>query len=90
MQAFLGVIDMCRSDMYLHPHTRYYMRELRLVAYNQVCHHHVVLHSTWQTKQARRQAGSGKGSSMSREQLLLAGAQLRDGWCLEVGTYGCI
>jgi hypothetical protein len=22
--------------MYLHPHTRYYMRELRLVAYNQV------------------------------------------------------
>jgi hypothetical protein len=35
-QAFLGVIDMCRSDMYLHPHTRYYMRELRLVAYNQV------------------------------------------------------
>lgn len=34
-KAFLGVIDMCRSDMYLHPHTRYYMRELRLVAYNQ-------------------------------------------------------
>jgi 26S proteasome regulatory subunit N7 len=36
VQAFLGVIDICRSDMYLHPHTRYYMRELRLVAYNQV------------------------------------------------------
>lgn len=36
LQAFLGVIDMCRSDMYLHPHTRYYMRELRLMAYNQV------------------------------------------------------
>lgn len=34
-RAFLGVIDICRSDMYLHPHTRYYMRELRLVAYNQ-------------------------------------------------------
>lgn len=37
MQAFLGVIDICRSDMYLHAHVRYYMRELRLVAYNQVC-----------------------------------------------------
>lgn len=36
LQAFLGVIDMCRSDMYLHPHTRYYMRELQLMAYNQV------------------------------------------------------
>jgi hypothetical protein len=36
LQAFLGVIDMCRSDVYLHPHTRYYMRELRLMAYNQV------------------------------------------------------
>lgn len=36
LQAFLGVIDMCRSDVYLQPHTRYYMRELRLMAYNQV------------------------------------------------------
>jgi len=55
VQAFLGVIDICRSDMYLHPHTRYYMRELRLVAYNQVWHFHVVSYSMRQAKQARRQ-----------------------------------
>jgi hypothetical protein len=30
-------VDILRSDMYLHHHLRHYMRELRLVAYNQVC-----------------------------------------------------
>lgn len=35
-QSLLGVIDIIRSDMYTHPHVRYYMREVRLVAYNQV------------------------------------------------------
>jgi hypothetical protein len=36
LQSLLGVIDIIRSDMYTHPHVRYYMREVRLVAYNQV------------------------------------------------------
>eukprot|EP00882_Tetradesmus_deserticola_P026493 GHRQ01029237.1.p1 GENE.GHRQ01029237.1~~GHRQ01029237.1.p1 ORF type:complete len:370 (+),score=129.11 GHRQ01029237.1:250-1359(+) len=35
-RALLGVIDVIRGDMYTHPHVRYYMREVRLVAYNQV------------------------------------------------------
>eukprot|EP00879_Flechtneria_rotunda_P004844 GHRR01005117.1.p1 GENE.GHRR01005117.1~~GHRR01005117.1.p1 ORF type:complete len:388 (+),score=142.07 GHRR01005117.1:202-1365(+) len=34
-RSFLGVVDIIRADMYLHPHVRHYMRELRLVAYNQ-------------------------------------------------------
>jgi hypothetical protein len=36
LQSLLGVIDIIRGDMYTHPHVRYYMREVRLVAYNQV------------------------------------------------------
>jgi hypothetical protein len=36
MQSFLDVIDIIKTDMYLHAHMRYYMREVRLVAYNQV------------------------------------------------------
>jgi hypothetical protein len=36
LQALLGVIDIIRGDMYTHAHVRYYMREVRLVAYNQV------------------------------------------------------
>jgi 26S proteasome regulatory subunit N7 len=35
LQSLLGVIDIIRGDMYTHPHVRYYMREVRLVAYNQ-------------------------------------------------------
>lgn len=34
-KSLLGVIDIIRGDMYTHPHVRYYMREVRLVAYNQ-------------------------------------------------------
>eukprot|EP00878_Enallax_costatus_P019958 GHUV01021074.1.p1 GENE.GHUV01021074.1~~GHUV01021074.1.p1 ORF type:complete len:357 (+),score=103.98 GHUV01021074.1:261-1331(+) len=34
-KSFLGVVDIIRADMYTHPHVRYYMREVRLVAYNQ-------------------------------------------------------
>ena len=36
LQAFSGLTDAVRSDMYLHPHFRYYMREVRAVAYAQV------------------------------------------------------
>lgn len=35
-QAFVDVIDLVRSDLYLHRHSRYYMREVRLKAYTQV------------------------------------------------------
>lgn len=34
-QAFVEVIDQMKSDMYLAPHIRYYMREIRVVAYSQ-------------------------------------------------------
>ena len=34
-QAFVGLMDLVRSDMYLAPHLRWYMREARLVAYSQ-------------------------------------------------------
>lgn len=34
-KSFLGVVDIIRADMYTHPHVRYYMREVRLAAYNQ-------------------------------------------------------
>lgn len=33
--AFLDVIDACSRDMLLHAHVRYYMREVRVVAYSQ-------------------------------------------------------
>jgi hypothetical protein len=36
LQALAGLSDALRSDMYLHPHFRYYMREVRVVAYSQV------------------------------------------------------
>ena len=34
-QAFAGLMDFVRRDMYLAPHFRWYMREARLVAYAQ-------------------------------------------------------
>lgn len=34
-KAFAGLTDEIRADMYLHPHFRYYMREVRAVAYLQ-------------------------------------------------------
>lgn len=36
LQAFVDVIDQMKADMYLAPHIRYYMREIRVVAYSQV------------------------------------------------------
>ncbi len=33
--SFAGITDQIRSDRYLHPHFRYYMREMRAVAYSQ-------------------------------------------------------
>ena len=36
MQAFAGLTDAIRADEYLHPHFRFYMREVRAVAYAQV------------------------------------------------------
>lgn len=40
LQAFAAITDLVRSDMYLHRHFRYYVREVRVVAYSQVrrCH----------------------------------------------------
>lgn len=35
-QALAGLSDALRSDMYLHPHFKHYMREVRVVAYSQV------------------------------------------------------
>ncbi len=35
-QAFAGLTDAIRADEYLHPHFRFYMREVRAVAYAQV------------------------------------------------------
>ncbi len=35
-QAFAGIADQTREDVYLHPHVRYYVREVRVVAYSQV------------------------------------------------------
>jgi len=35
MKAFASVSDQIRNDMYLYPHMRYFMREIRVVAYNQ-------------------------------------------------------
>eukprot|EP00798_Chlamydomonas_sp_ICE-L_P025811 gene25811-11486_t len=34
-KAFVGMIDEMKSDMYLSPHIRYYMREIRVAAYVQ-------------------------------------------------------
>jgi hypothetical protein len=36
LQAFAGLTDAIRADVYLHPHFRYYMREVRVAAYAQV------------------------------------------------------
>ena len=35
-QAFVDVVDQMRADPYLSPHIKYYMREMRVVAYAQV------------------------------------------------------
>jgi hypothetical protein len=35
VQAFAGLMDLVRRDMYLAPHLRWYMREARLVGYQQ-------------------------------------------------------
>lgn len=34
-KAFVGIVDLMRADMYLSPHIRYYMREVRVAAYAQ-------------------------------------------------------
>ena len=36
MQAFAAIADQIREDIYLHRHLRYYVREVRVVAYSQV------------------------------------------------------
>ena len=36
LQAFADVITRISSDRYLQPHIRYYVREVRVVAYSQV------------------------------------------------------
>ena len=36
LQAFVDVVDQMRADPYLSPHIKYYMREMRVVAYAQV------------------------------------------------------
>ena len=36
LQAFVEVVDQMRADPYLSPHIKYYMREMRVVAYAQV------------------------------------------------------
>lgn len=41
MQAFAGIAEATREDVYLHPHVRYYVREVRVVAYSQVSTMHV-------------------------------------------------
>lgn len=38
-QAFAAIADQIREDPYLHPHLRYYVREVRVVAYSQACPH---------------------------------------------------
>ncbi len=35
-QTFAKVTDQVRCDMYLHPHLRHYIREVRVVVYTQV------------------------------------------------------
>ena len=35
MQAFSQIIDQIKADPYLHTHLRYYVREVRVVAYSQ-------------------------------------------------------
>lgn len=39
VQAFAGIADQVREDIYLHRHLRYYVREVRVVAYSQVHPH---------------------------------------------------
>lgn len=34
-KAYVEVVDLMKADMYLHPHARFFMREVRLVAYSQ-------------------------------------------------------
>lgn len=36
VQAFAAIADQTREDVYVHPHVRYYVREVRVVAYSQV------------------------------------------------------
>ena len=36
LQSFVEVVDQMRADPYLSPHIKYYMREMRVVAYAQV------------------------------------------------------
>ena len=36
LQAFAAIADQIREDIYLHRHLRYYVREVRVVAYSQV------------------------------------------------------
>lgn len=53
MQAFAGIADSTRDDVYLHPHVRYYVREVRVVAYSQVraicIHTHTHTHTAFIT-----------------------------------------
>ena len=35
-QSFAAISDQIRSDMYLYPHFKYYVREIRVLAYAQV------------------------------------------------------
>ena len=46
MQAFAAIADQVREDIYLHRHLRYYVREVRVVAYSQVSHLRAILVST--------------------------------------------
>jgi hypothetical protein len=36
VQAFAGIADQVREDVYAHQHLRYYVREVRVLAYSQV------------------------------------------------------
>ena len=38
-QTFAKVTDQVRCDMYLHPHLRHYIREVRVVVYTQARRH---------------------------------------------------
>ena len=38
MQAFADISESLRADRYIAPHFRYYIREVRVVAYSQVRH----------------------------------------------------
>lgn len=38
MQAFAAIAEQVREDIYAHQHLRYYVREVRVLAYSQVSH----------------------------------------------------